>query len=563
MTVYSINKRALEQSTTTAPIANTAKSGEDSVAEFTSALQQATSSLFGGASRTPSAENALKGHFERETQQATQPKAADKPERADAKPVARSRGRDDDKSGDRNDKVKAPKADDKAGKVESKQDDTAADKDDKVETVVAEDDVTVATDADTAAQTVTVAEQNVQPQAVAAVIQAPQEQVQQVETETVDVAVAAEATVQAETVQTPAQQKAATQQAQAADDAAEGDAGAEADDGDAAELLTADTTQAATPAQAHKNAAKAKADDVVQAQSDDLAQRLNDTGAQIKVQVQVSNTAQTQAQTDSAAADVLVTQEVAAAPVLPVQDGTNAGQTDSQDAGLAATAQPGAAQGNTQQNAAAQTKPFDAILAAQVEATTGAQADAPAGQTQNTQPVAGLNGVGGTAAAQKAQAPQAAQAPRPFQLPPGQEVMDQVSVQIAKHAKDGGDTIKVQLKPVELGAIEIKLDVAKDGTVTTVVTADNQDTLDLLKKDQSSLQKALEDAGLKSDTGSMTFNLREGNQQQANQQNTGSGTGRRRARLEAAAAADAASAKAAAAAQARWGMSRSGVDIQV
>ncbi|MCR6629272.1 MAG: flagellar hook-length control protein FliK [Magnetospirillum sp.] len=141
--------------------------------------------------------------------------------------------------------------------------------------------------------------------------------------------------------------------------------------------------------------------------------------------------------------------------------------------------------------------------------------------------------------------------------------MDQVSVQIAKQAKNGGDTIKVQLKPTELGSIEIKLDVAKDGTVTTVVTADNKDTLDLLKKDQSSLQKALEDAGLKADTGSMTFNLREGNQQQANQNNFGTGSGRRRARLEAAAAADAASAKAAAAAQARWGMSRSGVDIQV
>ncbi|HLO77689.1 MAG TPA: flagellar hook-length control protein FliK, partial [Magnetospirillum sp.] len=251
--------------------------------------------------------------------------------------------------------------------------------------------------------------------------------------------------------------------------------------------------------------------------------------------------------------------------VLPTQAaGTGAEQNASQDAGLAAAApQPGSAAANAQQAPAAQAQPFDAILAAQVEATTGAQADAAAPQPQNNQPVAALNGVGATSAAQKAQAPQAAQAPRQPQLPQNQEVMDQVKVQIAKHGKDG-DTIKVQLKPVELGAIEIKLDVAKDGTVSAVVTADNKDTLDLLKKDQSSLQKALEDAGLKADTGSMTFNLREGNQQQANQQqSTGSGMGRRRARLEAAAAADAASAKAAAAAQARWGMSRSGVDIQV
>jgi hypothetical protein len=406
----------------------------------------------------------------------------------------------------------------------------------------------------------------VQPQAVAAVVEAP---VQQVQAATDAPKADGQDKVQADAAQGETPQQAAAQQTAGDQSDAQG---AQADAGDDAagdDVLTAADAQTAAQAAHHKHAAKADANDQASAQADDLAQRLDDTGAQLDVQVRVSNAAAQSQNADTDAAATPVAAQDAAAPVLPAngQGNASADQSGNKDTGLAAAAQPAAANaGNAAPQAdATQGKAFDAILAAQAEATTGAQADVHADQPQTAQPIAALNGVGGTAAAQKAQAPQAAQAPRQPQMPQAKEVMEQVSVQIAKQSKDGGDTIKVQLKPTELGSIEIKLDVAKDGTVTTVVTADNKDTLDLLKKDQSSLQKALEDAGLKSDTGSMTFNLREGNQQQANQNNlgNGSGSGRRRARLEAAAAADAASAKAAAAAQARWGMSRSGVDIQV
>ena len=183
---------------------------------------------------------------------------------------------------------------------------------------------------------------------------------------------------------------------------------------------------------------------------------------------------------------------------------------------------------------------------------------APSTQTQAPQPIAGLGGVTAASAAQKASAPQAAQAPRQPQLPDPQQVMDQIKVQI-KSAK-GGDTIKVQLKPVELGAIEIKVEVAQDGRVSAVVTADNKQTLDALQKDASSLHKALEEAGLKPDSNSLSFNLREGHQQA---QQNGQAPTRRRSRLSVAAAADAASAQAASAAQARWNSSRRGVDIEV
>lgn len=291
-----------------------------------------------------------------------------------------------------------------------------------------------------------------------------------------------------------------------------------------------------------------------QAQAEDMARRLDDTGAQLKVQVAVSDTA----------VDAPLPQGVAAVATGP-QTGAdaNAGQGNpqqgnGQNAGPMVAAQPAPVPPNAAQaQGAAAPQAFKAAVAeAAVQDVEGA---AP----QNSQPGAALASLGAGAGAQRAQAPQAAQAPRQPQMPQSAEVMEQVSVHIAKHGKDGGNSIKVQLKPVELGTIEIKVDVNKDGSVTAMVSADNKETLELLKKDQSSLQKALEQAGLKTDSGSMSFNLREGSQQAGQQEPGGGAVARRRARMAAAAAADAASAKAAATAQARWGVGRSGVDIQV
>lgn len=566
MTVYSINKRVLEQSAATTTVANSGKSGEDSAADFVNALQKAASSLFSGSTAaSPSAETALAGHFERKSEQPTPSKDDTAAARSDDSRSTRQDTRES-RAADRAEK-KAARDDARADRAEAKGEaKKAAASDDQDETAATDDDatVTVAADDSAATDTVTV-EPQVQPEAIATVVEAPVQQAAQTPVAAQGETVATEDAA-TETVDTPVQQQAAQQQAATEDDAdavvptADGDA----NDADAQATLAADPAQTAAPTQG-KHAHKAKGnDEAAQAQAEDLAQRLDDTGAQVQVQVKVADAtkpADTTPDADTVAAPVAQNAPIPAAQAATGDATQN--PADGQDPRLAAAAQANATQNGQAQDAATQAKPFDAILAAQVEASAAKQADAPTGQAQGTQPVAALTGTSGTTAAQKAQAPQAAQAPRQPQLPQSQQVMDQISVQIAKQSKDGGDTIKVQLKPTELGSIEIKLDVAKDGTVTTVVTADNKDTLDLLKRDQSSLQKALTDAGLKSDLGSMSFNLREGSQQQTSQQDTGSRTGRRRARLEAAAAADAASAKAAAAAQVRWGVNRAGVDIQV
>ncbi|MDX2073107.1 MAG: flagellar hook-length control protein FliK [Alphaproteobacteria bacterium] len=90
-------------------------------------------------------------------------------------------------------------------------------------------------------------------------------------------------------------------------------------------------------------------------------------------------------------------------------------------------------------------------------------------------------------------------------------VVDQVVFNIKTAVKDGASKIQIQLDPVELGKLHIKIDLGSDGKATgVVVTADNKSTLDLLQRDARGLEQALADAGIKADSGSLSFNLRGG-----------------------------------------------------
>lgn len=93
-------------------------------------------------------------------------------------------------------------------------------------------------------------------------------------------------------------------------------------------------------------------------------------------------------------------------------------------------------------------------------------------------------------------------------LPPQPPVAQQISVQISKAVKAGVDQIDIQLRPKELGRIDVRLELAGDGRVSATITADNRETLELLRTDARGLEKALDDAGLKADSNSLNFNLR-------------------------------------------------------
>ena len=96
-----------------------------------------------------------------------------------------------------------------------------------------------------------------------------------------------------------------------------------------------------------------------------------------------------------------------------------------------------------------------------------------------------------------------------------------LAVEIAGQALAGKNRFEIRLDPPELGRIEVRLEVDKNGSVTSHLIADRADTLDLLRRDASGLERALQDAGLKTSDNSLQFSLRDQQQQQQQQQQSG------------------------------------------
>ena len=92
------------------------------------------------------------------------------------------------------------------------------------------------------------------------------------------------------------------------------------------------------------------------------------------------------------------------------------------------------------------------------------------------------------------------------------EVIDQVKVNITKSAVKGVDKIDVSLKPEELGHIEIKMQIAKDGKLHAHIIASRPETMEILQKEVQNLEKAFNDAGFSTDADSLSFSYNEGNQ---------------------------------------------------
>jgi len=84
-----------------------------------------------------------------------------------------------------------------------------------------------------------------------------------------------------------------------------------------------------------------------------------------------------------------------------------------------------------------------------------------------------------------------------------------LAVDIATRAAAGNTSFQIRLDPAELGRIDVRLDVDKHGRVTSHLTVDQPATLDLLRRDAPQLQRALEDAGLKTGDGGLQFSLRD------------------------------------------------------
>jgi flagellar hook-length control protein FliK len=145
---------------------------------------------------------------------------------------------------------------------------------------------------------------------------------------------------------------------------------------------------------------------------------------------------------------------------------------------------------------------------------------------------------------------------------PDNSAFDALALKIASHSSDGDSHFSIRLDPPELGKIEVNLSVDAHGHAQAELSADKVQTLELLQKDSSSLERALKDAGLNL-PGGLAFSLKgDGRSQAWRDSQNGRSRGVQIATADAASASATMTARAALAAQA-YGLPISNLDIRV
>ncbi len=89
----------------------------------------------------------------------------------------------------------------------------------------------------------------------------------------------------------------------------------------------------------------------------------------------------------------------------------------------------------------------------------------------------------------------------------------QVAMHLSKAVQNGIDRLSIRLDPAELGRVDVKLEIGHDGRAIALVAAERPETLELLQRDARALERALQQAGLETDAGSLSFSLSQGDQQ--------------------------------------------------
>jgi chemotaxis protein MotD len=87
--------------------------------------------------------------------------------------------------------------------------------------------------------------------------------------------------------------------------------------------------------------------------------------------------------------------------------------------------------------------------------------------------------------------------------------LESLAVEIAARAQGGSNRFEIRLDPPELGRIDVRLDIDRSGNVTSRLVVDKAETLDVLRRDAHQLERALQDAGLKTSDNTLQFSLRD------------------------------------------------------
>ncbi len=285
------------------------------------------------------------------------------------------------------------------------------------------------------------------------------------------------------------------------------------------------------PQNHHQPQAAANASDQAKAAANEQSAIFGDDesgAAQTTVETQASGLAKAIGGDNRTQVSVTVTNEAqnltsrpsAALTANTVISGEGSSQSsNSQNAGNHTQSGGNQNQAQQAQAAATQTQAAQNQSAQAAQAGTGAkslvQAQAMSGNAGSTAHSGGgegavQTGTGGVSGSQQTRGQNAVNQSGNTQNPArtGRSMVEQVTVKITKAIQAGNDKITIQLRPANMGRVEVKMEVSQDNRLNVQVIVDRPETLDQLQKDSRELQRALQEAGLHVDNEDLNFNLR-------------------------------------------------------
>ena len=103
-------------------------------------------------------------------------------------------------------------------------------------------------------------------------------------------------------------------------------------------------------------------------------------------------------------------------------------------------------------------------------------------------------------------------------LPP--QTAQQAAMQVQRAFAQGQSQVRVQLTPAGLGSVDVRMEFQDDG-VRVRISVERAETLDMMSKDARALERALNDAGVRTQDGGLSFDLKGGGRQHAQDQTDG------------------------------------------
>lgn len=96
-----------------------------------------------------------------------------------------------------------------------------------------------------------------------------------------------------------------------------------------------------------------------------------------------------------------------------------------------------------------------------------------------------------------------------YQPPFPQPNLPALAGHFLKKLGEGASSFEIRLDPSDLGRIDVKLDIDGKGGIIAKMLVEKPETLDLLQRDQRSLERALQQAGLDTQKTSLEFSLKQ------------------------------------------------------